>query len=684
LYKRCIVMVADGGRADLMKQLLDEGRLPNIKQHIVDRGCFKKALSVFPSTTGPAHIPFVSGLHPGTANIPGYRWLCRETHDTRRRDIYRHRSLNSPRGLLLGRDMDPRRGISLYQFFEKPSSVLELVDYCPNKPLYKLIARRLYRIVRAHHTDDWSPVDRMVERHIIKRIKAGSECIVASFFGIDEYSHLYSPFDSRTVGAYLNIDRAIGSVVEALQDNGVYGETILAVVSDHGLTATTVHIPLVDIVKEHGFTPHYYPKVYRRSCDSAVMESGNAMAMLYFKRGEKWGEHWRWEEMVENDRVYDLIETLRATDGLSFLAARTGDSGVLFAGPDGFLQATRLDGHYHVTIEGENPLPDHPAGVFLPEELFERTYDHVYPDAVNQLFLLFSSARSGDIALSSDPSYDLRLQHEDPEHHSSHGSLHREHMQVPLAFSVPLRGDRIYNYDLVPTILALTGKQPTRPFDGRILESENGHYPEEVLEAAPVLEPELDTTPQDKRNGLASFLITAGIILTGLIIVGMFKKQINELGHDLLVTFGQGWVDAILFGLTAVSSTPLMLPIWGYVIAGVQLGYNVYRLATVMAAGSALGSFVTYLLGRYFAENSWVKKRFNNMLKHPWSKGRSRKFVTMMLFIGTASPLPCDVFYVACGAKRYPRLLFLGTTAVARFVRYLYLGFGFKFFMSWM
>lgn len=477
MYKRCIILVADGARADLTKQLLDSGRLPNIKKHIVDRGCFRTALSVFPSTTGPAHIPFVSGIHPGTANVPGYRWLCRKTHDAKRRTIYRHRSLNSPCGLLLGRDMDQRKTVSLYQYFDKPSSILELVDYCPNKHLYKLIVRRLLRIVRAHQTDDWDPVDRMVQRLIIKRVNAGSACIIGSFFGIDEYSHLYNPSHEKTIASYHNIDRAVDNIAATLQQKGIYDETVLALVSDHGLSATTIHIKLVDIVKAHGFRPYYYPKLYRRSYDCAVMESGNASAQLYFKRGNHWGNHWRFEEMAGNTQITNLTDTLINTEGISFLSMRTGEDGVIFLGKGGCLRANRNGNEYLITIEGKNPLREHPEGNISREELFSVTYNHTYPDAVNQLFMLFASPRSGDIALSSEPSYDLRLQHENPEHKSSHGSLHREHMQVPLALSVPFKNTKLYTYDLVPTILALTGRQPPKPLDGVLLELEDGHPP---------------------------------------------------------------------------------------------------------------------------------------------------------------------------------------------------------------
>ena len=190
-----------------------------------------------------------------------------------------------------------------------------------------------------------------------------------------------------------------------------------------------------------------------------------------------------------------------------------------------------------------------------------------------------------------------------------------------------------------------------------------------------------ETAPAGKNNRhkLMPVLVTAGIIVTGIIIIGLFKEEIKTFGVDLITRYGQGWVDVILFLLTAVSSTPLALPIWGYAQAGVALGYNVVRLASIMAVGSALGSMVTYAIGRYFGNSRFVLKRFPDVHKHPWTEGRSKKYVTLFLFLGTASPIPCDVLYAACGFKRYPAALFVVTMVAARFVRYMYLGYGFKY-----
>jgi membrane protein YqaA with SNARE-associated domain len=195
----------------------------------------------------------------------------------------------------------------------------------------------------------------------------------------------------------------------------------------------------------------------------------------------------------------------------------------------------------------------------------------------------------------------------------------------------------------------------------------------------------IQTAPETKNgNGrdLSGLLITIGLIATGLIIIGLFKDEINAFGVDLLNRYGQGWVDVVLFLLTAVSSTPLVLPIWGYAQAGVAIGYSIVHLAIVMAVGSATGSLVTYYLGRVLGDTRFVQRKFPNLRTNRWTEGRSKRMVTLFLFLGTASPIPSDVLYAACGFKRFPVFLFYVTMVAARFVRYSYLAYFFKYLID--
>ncbi|KAB2823069.1 MAG: hypothetical protein F9K51_07620, partial [Candidatus Dadabacteria bacterium] len=84
-FKSCIFIMADGARADVFTELLRKGELPNISRHIVERGSFRIASSVFPSTTGPAYTPYIFGKFPGRCNFPGIRWFDRSIYPDKRK-----------------------------------------------------------------------------------------------------------------------------------------------------------------------------------------------------------------------------------------------------------------------------------------------------------------------------------------------------------------------------------------------------------------------------------------------------------------------------------------------------------------------------------------------------------------------------------------------------------------------
>jgi hypothetical protein len=89
-----------------------------------------------------------------------------------------------------------------------------------------------------------------------------------------------------------------------------------------------------------------------------------------------------------------------------------------------------------------------------------------YPDAIVQIAQLASSARSGDIIVSAAPAWDFRERWEPVRHASTHGSLHRDHMLVPLLVSKPVGGMPRRTADVVPSALAALGLPAARELDG--------------------------------------------------------------------------------------------------------------------------------------------------------------------------------------------------------------------------
>src|SRR5437899_2561485 len=74
---RAVIVLIDGARVDVLRDLLRRGDLPNLARWVIEPGGLRTGTTVFPSTTGVAYIPFLFGRYPGSLAIPGIRWLDR-------------------------------------------------------------------------------------------------------------------------------------------------------------------------------------------------------------------------------------------------------------------------------------------------------------------------------------------------------------------------------------------------------------------------------------------------------------------------------------------------------------------------------------------------------------------------------------------------------------------------------
>ena len=132
-YQAVLALLVDGARADVLTRLVTAGELPTLKRHFADAGGLATATSVFPTVSGPAHLPLLAGVHPGTANLPGIRWAERPTAG-RGSFLGRTRSYMAPfRALKLERDVPP----SVRTLFAHVANMADVntwfVRGCPNR-----------------------------------------------------------------------------------------------------------------------------------------------------------------------------------------------------------------------------------------------------------------------------------------------------------------------------------------------------------------------------------------------------------------------------------------------------------------------------------------------------------------------------------------------------------------------
>ncbi len=462
--KRFIVLLADGSRYDVFRELLEAGKLPNLAEIFLAEGGFVKATSVFPSTTGPAYMPFLTGCFPGTCNVPGIRWFDKAVYARKKFSIERFRSYVGFESFLMNRDMRPEL-TTLFEHFPRSFNVFSSVNRGVPSEGNLTAHMRVWYWYYAHLTDRWHMVDQAALDRCLAAIRKDFEFLFMVFPGIDEYSHLSWPRHPSALEAYQTVDRAMGRIAAELKKEKKYDETALFIVSDHGLSETKTHFGVAAFLESQGIKTFYYPKIFKSGFEAASMVSGNAMLHLYFKGRDSWAGRLSLEELrdlhpsvvhglLEHPAVDLILSQDRA--GWVHVHSRKGEAKV--KEEDATLSFTNLRG---------DPLGlGSASGSLSRAEALLKTADTEYPDSLVQLTQIFRSSRTGDLVLSAAKGYDLRKRFEYPEHKSSHGALHDEHILIPMFSSVkPLR-PVVRSADLFPTILKLHGAPIPAGIDG--------------------------------------------------------------------------------------------------------------------------------------------------------------------------------------------------------------------------
>jgi hypothetical protein len=463
--KAVLALLADGARADVVARLAAAGELPALQRHFLARGGMATATSVFPTVSGPAHLPVLTGVHPGAANLPGIRWAERPTGGAGR-FLLRTRSYMAPwRAWKLERDV-PAEVRTLFAHVPNLADVNTwFVRGCPARARRTRWSKPL-AFARALVSGDWQSAGDQSERAVLAALDAGFTSVHAVFPAIDEMGHRCGPLADETLEVYRRFDKSLQRIIDALARRGQADDTLIVISSDHGQTATHTHVDIDRVVREVYPRTVAYPKIWRHclSAQAAVMVSGNSMANVYVRGAGGWHERPDFE--AASSAAAELRARLLAHPAIEHVVYRsaTADAYVL-AGRQGTLRLAPEagTGRLRVTCEGENPL----GYVGLPasvdrDEIARLTADSEYPDAPWQVLQFYRSRRAGDLVVCARHGFDLRARFEYQPHNGSHGGLHRDHMLVPALVNGHWQRDRLRTVDLFPSILAALG-QPIPP-----------------------------------------------------------------------------------------------------------------------------------------------------------------------------------------------------------------------------
>lgn len=458
-----VVLVADGARLDAFRGPLHG--LPALRR-LRDEGGLHALSTVFPSVTGPAYTPFMTGRFPGPIGVPGIRWF-----DRSRRACGWPGYSRSYVGVQFRRFDDDLNASAPTIFELVPNSLAALSVITRGLPesrrLGTLTARSAARVAFTHfrgRAEGWLDVDREVMEAIPRRVREERpDYVFAALAGMDKASHAHGHESPLVRAALAIVDATAGQLRSDAESGGWWEDTLLLVVSDHGHSEVRQHEDLVRVIADGGLRVMAHPWTLRPTCDVAVMVSGNAMAHLYLEPEVRERRWWpsldsRWNLLAERLLGRDAIDLMLLPHSEHRCEVRSANRGRAVVGRDGgvfFYERTTGD-----------PLGCGSDLRGSADDTHDALRNTDYPDAVVQIVNLAGSARSGDIILSASRGWDLRARYEPIPHRSAHGALHRDHMIVPLLTNrIPARTPR-RTTDVFATTLAALGIPVPAGLDG--------------------------------------------------------------------------------------------------------------------------------------------------------------------------------------------------------------------------
>ncbi len=464
------MILADGAKADTFESLLESDQLPEISRHVVERGSYRRGTSVFTSTTGPAHVPLLSGCFPGTVDVPGYRWFDRDRYRGHGPAApHALRSYNGPEVAYLSGDMAAAHP-TLYELLPDAIGVFGLLNrgLDPERNLRRRAKPFVWS--HSHWFHDYERADRWAADALVEAAAAESRFRFIAFPGIDWNCHYIGADCPEAIAGYRHIDSAVGRAARKLQDLGTYDDTLITIVSDHGHHTVHTHFDVaVELGERYGIKTAYHSwPAFRPSFDAVVCVSGNGMCHIYLRGADgTWAT--RPSREVIGQRHPGLIESLLEEPAVEIIATRGEDpGGLVVESRQGVADLAEIaDGVAYSPRDGRDPfgwgeLPPRMSS----REALEETVDTDHPDALVQIAQLFRTRRTGDLVISATPGYDLRERFEWPHHFSSHGGLTRDHMMIPVASSMPLADGPVRSADVATTVLDYLGVSAPAGVDG--------------------------------------------------------------------------------------------------------------------------------------------------------------------------------------------------------------------------
>ncbi|MBI5148255.1 alkaline phosphatase family protein [Candidatus Pacearchaeota archaeon] len=501
------VIVVDGGsliqaRELLMKGLEDNSsyatqiskNFPVISEYFLTNGAFTAfGISVWPSSSVPAHTGIVTGSYPRNTGIIGQRQFDVET---RKHTSYIGLGILSYSAIL------SKKTKALCEYFPNARSVdiLQIANrgcslYIPGTPHDEQVVTRAVQIIG--FSDFIGKFSRKKE---IPRV------IIMTLPDIDHQTHNRLLTDEISINLYLKTDEYIGKIFDVYKEKGIFNKTLFVLASDHGMGEVKNHVTIDNLMHDMRFDTFqslkwmvvpawgsfeanfYVGSRYKfdHSYNSVSLWGGNSDALVYIKgqikdeQGKVIEESWdikTTDEMLKSysiggDNINVIERLLEYSPGIGLIFTNPVENIFNIYSSKG--QGQILERHdkglefQYSIISGEDPLGFAENKTIAPyienkswlsdRKWLDLTYYEHYPDALRRISYSLGNKDSATMHIVAADGWDFTPYYVAKKVLvGSHGSLNSQQSFVPIMFYGPgikhVEIPYARTVDILPTIL---------------------------------------------------------------------------------------------------------------------------------------------------------------------------------------------------------------------------------------
>jgi len=466
----------DGFSYSIFQQELQAGNLPNMKHLIETGGMAHKGITTFPSITGYAFFPMLTGVSAPKSDVFGLRWFDRN------RTMNNFRAYMGAPSKYMNIDLSHKYKLLFEEFPQQYTSSSNCymnrgVGHDKKTPWYYATAKygpvawyfRLLKLFGEYGYRDWQGFERNVIYDAIKDAIENRPKLQFITMASPDGSQHNVGVDDVYVDIVRNCDFLIGEFVKYTTQDGSIKDRLLIVTSDHGAINVTQNLDMIQVFEDFGLrayepascsinpfessTPSTFYTEY--GADVFIAINGNTVAYLYFANpdwrntDEEWNHKISPQQLKEyhakSGAVVNLFDELKCQAGLEFvmgLSSLTHPSIILDDTDEGSLvmevhncKSSALV-HYHdgkwlyvvlsTDDSGADPFyylrdSDSPQrikdainnGEYLTrQEWMELTVDTNYPLAPVLAQEILARPLCGDLIITSDFNYDFAKDYE--------------------------------------------------------------------------------------------------------------------------------------------------------------------------------------------------------------------------------------------------------------------------------